>query len=72
MKTLEYFIEDTLNQLLEEALETKSGIENEFDKGKLFGYYETISKLMSQLEAFGLSELAPERVRYYNLESLIE
>lgn len=72
MKTIEHFIEDTLNQLLEEAIETKSETENEFNKGKLFGYYETISKLMNQLDAFGLSDLVPERIRYYDLESLIE
>lgn len=72
MKTLEYYLSDSLDQLLIEAIELKRNINCEFDKGKLLGYYEIISRLLSQAESFGIIEKVPARVRDFNLESLLE
>ena len=72
MKTIEYYLEDTINQLLEEALALKGKVDSEFDKGKLVGYYEAISKLLNQAEAFCISDKLSERVRNFNLESLLD
>jgi len=71
MKTMEYYITDTLNQLLDEAIEIKKNINSEFEKGKLLAYYEIISRLLNQAEAFGISDKLTERVRNFNLESLL-
>lgn len=71
METIENYIGDTIIQLLEEAIELKKVSDNEFNKGKLFGYYEVISRLLNQAEAFGISEKLPKRIHEYNLESLI-
>lgn len=71
MKTMEYYITDTLNQLLDEAIEIKKNINSEFEKGKLVAYYEIISRLLNQAEAFGISDKLTERVRNFNLESLL-
>lgn len=71
MKALENYIEDSLNQLIDEAFELKETANTEFDKGKLFGYYETILKLLNQAEAFGISDKLPERIREFNPESLL-
>lgn len=68
---MEYYLSDTLNQLLDEALEIKKNINSEFEKGKLVGYYEIISRLLNQAEAFGISDKLTERVRNFNLESLL-
>jgi UTP-glucose-1-phosphate uridylyltransferase len=69
---MEYYLTDTLNQLLDEALEMKNRINSEFDKGKLVGYYEIISKLLNQAESFGIVDKLPERVRDFNPESLLD
>jgi len=42
---MENFIEDTLNQLIEEAKKIKPI--DDFEKGKLFGYYFSISYIKS-------------------------
>ena len=68
---MEYYITDTLNQLLDEAIEIKKNINSEFEKGKLLAYYEIISRLLNQAEAFGISDKLTERVRNFNLESLL-
>lgn len=71
MKALENYIEDSLNQLIDEALDLREIAKTEFDKGKLFGYYETISKLLNQAEAFDISDRLSETVREFNPESLL-
>ena len=71
MKTMEYYITDTLNKLLDEAIVIKKNINSEFEKGKLLAYYEIISRLLNQAEAFGISDKLTERVRNFNLESLL-
>lgn len=68
---MEYFIEDILNQLIEEALELKGNATDDFQKGKLFGYYETIQRILNQAEAFGISNKLPLKLQDFNLEDLI-
>jgi hypothetical protein len=68
---MENYLEDIINQLIEEALELKENANDEFEKGKLFGYYETISKLLNQAEAFGISDKVPLKWRDFNPEELL-
>lgn len=76
MKTIEYYLEDTLNQLVEEALAVKenadSDSDSEFKKGILFGYYEVISKFLNQAEAFNITHKLPKKIREFNPESLLK
>ncbi len=71
MKTMEYYLEDTLNQLLDEALEIKKNTISEFDKGLLIGYYRVILRLLNQAEAFGISDKLPLKWRDFNPEDLL-
>ncbi len=68
---MENYLEDTINQLIEEALELKKDAQDEFKKGKLFGYYETISKLLNQAAAFGIEDKIPLKWRDFNPEELL-
>jgi hypothetical protein len=45
-----WFLNDTIKQLI--AMSQEIDDTEEFDKGILFGYYKTISHLLSQAEAF--------------------
>lgn len=67
---MENFIEDVLNQLIKEANEIKPL--EEFEKGKLFGYYFAISHIMNQVEAFGVFDKLPEKLKKFKPESLIK
>jgi len=68
---MENYLEDIVSQLIEEALELKKNSNNEFEKGKLFGYYEIISRLLNQAEAFGISDKLSPKWRNYNVEELL-
>ncbi len=68
---MEHYLEDIINQLIEEALELKENPQGEFEKGKLFGYYEIISKLLNQAEAFGISDKIPSKWHDFNPEELL-
>ena len=74
MKAIEYYFQDTLNQLLDAALEEKQHVKNskdEFDKGVLVGYYKVILKLMNQAQAFGIRDKLPPKWRNFNPEELL-
>jgi|LSQX01.1.fsa_nt_gb hypothetical protein len=68
---MENFIEDILNQLIEEATEIKINASDDFEKGKLFGYYFTISNILSQAVAFGVFNKLPKNLQEFKPESLI-
>lgn len=68
---MENYIEEILTQLIEEALEIKEKANDDFEKGKLLGYYNAISKILNQAEAFGISDKLPSRLRDYNAEDLL-
>lgn len=72
MKTLEYYIEDFLNQVIEEAVEVKKNAKSEFEQGKLIGYYEVILSALNQAESFGITDKLPEKIREFNPESLLD
>lgn len=72
MKEIEYYLEDTLSQLIDEALEIKKSANSEFDKGMLIGYYGTILRLLNQAEAFGLFDKLPKDLQEFKPESLLE
>ena len=69
---MENFIEDVLNQLIEEAIELKKINSDEFEKGKLFGYYFSISRILSQAVAFGNFEKLSKELQEFNPESLLD
>lgn len=66
---MENFIEDILNQLIEEAKEIK--VSDDFERGKLFGYYFAISKILNQVEAFGLLDKLPKSLQKFKPENLL-
>ncbi len=68
---MENFIEEVLEQLIEDAIKLKEDAVNDFEKGNLFGYYMSISKILNQAEAFGVFEKLPENLKKFNPESLI-
>jgi hypothetical protein len=68
---MENFIEDILNQLIEEANEIKVNASDDFEKGKLFGYYFTISNILSQAVAFDVLDKLPKNLQEFNPESLL-
>lgn len=68
---MENYLEDIINQLIQEALELKKNSNDEFEKGKLFGYYEAISKLLNQAEAFGIGDKVPLKWRDFDPEKLL-
>jgi hypothetical protein len=67
---MENLIEDILNQLIEEANGIKAS--DDFEKGKLFGYYFAISNILNQAEAFGVLDKLPKRLQEFKPESLLE
>jgi len=69
---MENFIEDILNQLIEEAKEIKTNVSNDFEKGKLFGYYHSISNILSQAVAFDVFDKLPRSLQEFKPESLLE
>ncbi len=69
---MENFIEEILDQLIREANEIKTSASDDFEKGKLFGYYETISKILNQAEGFGVFDKLPKSLQEFKPESLLE
>ncbi|KYG80742.1 hypothetical protein [Roseivirga echinicomitans] len=68
---MENYLEDLINQLVEEAYEIKANSNDEFEKGKLFGYYQAISLILNQAEAFGLIDRLPLKWRDFKPEVLL-
>lgn len=68
---MENFIEEVLTQLIEEAFELKANAIHDFEKGKLFGYYTTISKILNQAEAFDVFDKLPKELQDFNPEDLL-
>ncbi len=66
---MENYLEDLLTQLIDEAKELKETANSEFEKGKLIGYYDAISKILNQAEAFGIN--LPAKWIKYNPEDLL-
>lgn len=68
---MENIIEEILSQLIEEATDLKSNTGDDFEVGKLFGYFIAISKILNQAEAFGLIDKLPTSLSEFNPESLL-
>lgn len=67
---MENFIEDVLTQLIEEANEIT--VSDDFEKGKLFGYYHSICNILSQAVAFGVFDKLPKNLQEFKPESLLK
>ena len=68
---MEDYFEDFINQVIEKAVVIKNSSNSEFDNGKLFGYYEIISLMLNQAEAFGVKGKIPSKWQNYNPEELL-
>ena len=68
---MENFIEEILTQLIEDALELKTNAVTDFEKGKIFGFYTSISKILNQVDAFGMTDKLPESLCEFNPEDLL-
>jgi len=68
---MENFIEEILSQLIAEANEIKANASDDFEKGKLFGYYESISKLLTLSEVFSVFDKLPVYLQEFEPESLL-
>lgn len=68
---MENFIEDILNQLIEDAMKIKNNTNDDFDKGKLLGYYEIISKILNQAEAFNVFDKLSPKLKNFVPEDLL-
>jgi hypothetical protein len=66
---MENYIEDILKQLIQDAKEIKPI--DDFEKGKLFGYYFSISIILSQAASFGVLDKLPKNLRDFSPESLL-
>ncbi len=71
MEAIEYYLEDTLSQLIDEAFEEKKNAKSEFDDGVVIGYYRVILRLLNQAEGFGIKDKLPEKIRDFNPEDLL-
>jgi len=69
--TQNHFTSDTIRELITEARLIQENSRSDFDNGKLFGYYEAISLLLRQAEAFGLLEQLPADIRDFDPDELI-
>jgi hypothetical protein len=68
---MENFITDLLTQLIEEAFELKTSATDDFKTGELFGYYHTISNILSQAVAFGVFDKLPKNLQEFKPEDLL-
>ncbi|HQH19597.1 MAG TPA: hypothetical protein PKZ43_08575 [Bacteroidales bacterium] len=68
---MENFIEEILTQLIEEANEIKKNALDDFEKGKLYGYYESISKILNQAESFGVFDKLPKNLQEFKPEDFL-
>jgi hypothetical protein len=64
-----WFLNDTIKQLIE--MSKKIDDKEEFDKGILFGYYRTISHILSQAEAFNIISELDLEIQNFIAEKII-
>ena len=65
------YLTDVLNQLIDDASRLKQDAKSDLEIGILTGYYQVISKLLNQAEAFGLADDLPDHLSGYNPEDLL-
>lgn len=67
--TFKNYVEDCLDILIERAEEAnqkaKEKNSTDFDKGRSFGYYETLNFLINQAELFHIKSVLKKKVREY-------
>jgi hypothetical protein len=72
MNTIVYYLQEVLEQLIEKALSFKEGSQGAFEEGTLWGYYFTLSELLSVATNFGLINYLPKSLQGFDPESLIK
>ncbi len=63
------YLNDTINELITSAKNTKKI--NDFESGILMGYYNSISLLLSQATAFGITQKLDKEIQEFVPESLL-
>ena len=69
---MENFTEEILTQLIEDAFELKASVTTDFERGILYGYYNTITKILNQAEAFGVFDKLPDDLKSFLPEDLLK
>lgn len=69
---MENYLIDVLYQLIEDAATLKRDAKTEFEKGRLTGYYQAISRLLNQAEVFDVAKNLPLNLREYCAEDLFD
>ena len=69
--TYKYYLNDSLKQLITMAKEIEITENNDFNNGKLHGYYTAISRLLNQAEAFGILTNLDKEIIDFNPETLL-
>lgn len=68
---MENLLEEILTLLIDEANNLKVNASNDFEIGKLFGHYESISIILDQAQSFGIFDKLPNSLQEFNPESLL-
>jgi hypothetical protein len=69
---MENYLSDVLYQLIESASLVKQEANTDFKMGVLQGYYEAISRLLNEAEAFDITEQLPKNLQDYCPEDLFD
>lgn len=73
MTTIVYYLEEVLDQLIEKAIEVKKeGTRSKFSEGMLWGYYFTLSKLLSIATVFNFINHLPKSLQAFDPASLVK
>ena len=64
-----HFLNDSIKDLILKA--QSIGNYSEFEKGNRLGFYQAISHLVNQAEAFGFLNELDSEVKEFNLETII-
>jgi len=70
MDTLIYYLDDTLKELIDRAIQTFQDEQTEFNKGIVQGYCEAINHLLNQAETFGFKERLDTYLQDFQVEDI--
>ena len=66
-----YYLQDLFHEIIAEGIELKQKCSTEYDQGKLFAYYEILSLMLNQAEAFNIKKELPEDIQKFVPEVLL-
>ena len=65
------FLNDTLKNIIDRAINKVDSNKDEFQKGVQFGYYEAISHFMNQADTFFILDQLDEYLKDFNPDDLL-